>query len=86
MSSLEIRTQINQKISNLSQEQLIDKVILYSEPTILCNEQGKQAVLMSLDEFNSWQETLYLSSNPANIEHLQKSILQANAGQKTLES
>ncbi|RKZ93063.1 MAG: hypothetical protein DRR19_02305 [Candidatus Parabeggiatoa sp. nov. 1] len=24
---------------------------------------------MSLDEFNAWQETLYLLSNPANAEH-----------------
>ena len=47
-------------------DELIDRVILDAEPTILCNEQGKQAVLMSLDEFNSWQETLYILSNPAN--------------------
>lgn len=39
-------------------DQLIEQVILDVEPTIVCNDQGKQAVLMSLDEFNSWQETL----------------------------
>jgi antitoxin YefM len=65
-------------------DELIDRVILNSEPTILCNEQGKQAVLMSLDEFNSWQETLYLLSNPANAEHLRKSIEQANSGKKSV--
>jgi antitoxin YefM len=65
-------------------DQLIDRVILDAEPTILCNEQGKQAVLMSLDEFNSWQETLYLLSNPANAEHLRKSIAQANSGKKSV--
>ena len=63
-------------------DELIDRVILDTEPTILCNEQGKQAVLMSLDEFNSWQETSYLLSNPANAEHLRKSISQANSGKK----
>ena len=65
-------------------DELIDRVILDAEPTILCNEQGKQAVLMSLDEFNSWQETLYLLSNPANAEHLRKSIAQANSGKKSV--
>ena len=67
-------------------DQLIDRVILDAEPTILCNEQGKQAVLMSLDEFNSWQETLYLLSNPANAEHLRKSIAQANSGKKSVRA
>ena len=37
---------------------LIDQVISDSEPTIICGEEDKKAVLMSLDEFNSWQETL----------------------------
>ena len=73
--------------SNQAKEQLdelIDKVILDVEPTIVCNDQGKQAVLMSLDEFNSWQETLYLLSNPANAEHLMESIKQAKSGNKSV--
>ena len=65
-------------------DELIDRVILDAEPIILCNEQGKQAVLISLNEFNSWQETLYLLSNPANAEHLRKSIAQANSGKKSV--
>lgn len=65
-------------------DELIDRVILDAEAIILCNKQGKQAVLISLDEFNSWQETLYLLSNPANAEHLRKSIEQANSGKKTV--
>jgi antitoxin YefM len=35
---------------------------------------------MPLEEFNSWQETLYLLSNPANAEHLLESIAQAKMG------
>lgn len=65
-------------------DELIDRVILDAEPTILCNEQGKQAVLISLNQFNSWQETLYLLSNPANAEYLRKSIAQANSGKKSV--
>ncbi len=66
-------------------DELIDTVILDVEPTIVCNDQGKQAVLMSLDEFNSWQETLYLLSNPANAEHLMKSIKEAKSGNKSVK-
>ena len=66
-------------------DELIDQVILDVEPTIVCNDQGKQAVLMSLDEFNSWQETLYLLSNPANADHLMESIKQAKSGKKSVK-
>ena len=38
---------------------------------------------MSLDEFNSWKETIYLLSNPANADHLRKSIEQAKSGKIT---
>jgi len=62
---------------------LIEQVISDAEPTIICNDQGKRAVLLSLDEFNSWEETLYLLSNPANAEHLRKSIRQDQAGKIT---
>lgn len=60
---------------------LVEKVNSDAEPTIICGEGGEQAVLMSLDEFNAWQETLYLLSNPANAECLRQSVAEARAGQ-----
>lgn len=65
-------------------DNLIAQIIADAEPAILLNDKGEKAVLMSLDEFNSWQETLYLLSNPANAEHLRNSIREANEG-KTFE-
>ncbi len=59
---------------------LIEQVIANVEPTIVLNENGKKAVLMPLDEFNAWQETFYLLSNPANAEHLQQSIQELEQG------
>lgn len=61
-------------------EQLIEKVIANVEPTIVCNDNGKKAVLMPFDEFNAWQETFYLLSNPANAEYLKKSIQELELG------
>lgn len=61
---------------------LITTVIANIEPTIICNDTGEKVVLMSLTEFNAWQETLYLLSNSANAEHLQQSIAQAKMGKK----
>ena len=51
------------------------------EPTIICNDKGNKAILISLDEFSSWQETLYLLSNPVNAKHLLGSIQSAQAGE-----
>ena len=53
-------------------ERVIDRVLSDAEPTILLTDNGKQIVLLSLDEFNSWKETLYLLSSPANAAHLKK--------------
>ena len=65
-------------------DSLMEQIIADVEPTIICSDKDEKAVLMSLDEFNSWQETLYLLSNPANAEYLRKSIAEAKAG-KTVE-
>ena len=62
-------------------EHLIERVIADAEPAIVCTDSGERAVLMSLDEFNSWKETLYLLASPANAAHLSKSIEEAQAGQ-----
>ncbi len=61
-------------------DQLVEQVIANVEPTIVCNDNGKKAVLMALDDFNAWQETFYLLSNPANAAHLQKSIQELEQG------
>ena len=69
---------INEAKKNL--EQLIEQVVSNAEPTIICTDTGERVVLLALDEFNSWQETLYLLSNPANAAHLRQSIAEAQTG------
>ena len=52
-----------------------------AEPRIVVTDGGGQVVLMPLDEFSSWKETLYLLGNPANAAHLRRSIAESEAGQ-----
>ena len=61
-------------------ESLIAKVLANAEPTIITTETGQQIVLLPLDDFNTWQETAYLLSNPANAAHLRQSIAEAQLG------
>ena len=49
----------------------IDAVVTDLEPLIITRTGGKSAVVvMSLEEFESWKETLHLSSTQANAERL----------------
>jgi len=71
---------VTSKEAKLRLEQLLAQVIADAEPTIVVTESGDQVVVVPLDEYNSWKETIYLLSNPANAEHLRRSIAQARAG------
>ncbi len=59
---------------------LVTQVLADAEPRIVVTDQGEQVVVMLLDAFNSWHETLYLLSNPANAAYLRASIAAAEAG------
>ena len=71
-------TTLNSAKQNL--ETLIQQVENDAEPVLIMVDEDRKAVLMSEREFNSWQETIYLLSNPANAEHLRKSLAEADAG------
>ena len=61
-------------------EELVEQVIADAEPTIVVTESGEQVVFLPLDEYKSLQETLHLLGNPANAEHLRRSIAEDKAG------
>jgi len=69
---------VNEAKQNL--EKVIERVIDDAEPAVLRTESGDEVVLLSKNDFNSWNETVYLLSNPANAAHLTKSIEEASAG------
>jgi antitoxin YefM len=66
--------------AKLNLERIAEQVIADAEPTIVVTESGERLVVMPFDEYNSWKETLCLLSNPANAEHLRRSIAEAQAG------
>jgi antitoxin YefM len=53
------------------------------------NSKGGDAVLMSAQDFDSWQETIYLLRSPANARRLMEAVARDRAGQaaipKTME-
>ena len=60
---------------------LIHAVCKNSEPAVIVSNQSEeQAVLISLEDYQSMEETAYLLSSPANRAHLQRSLHQAQDG------
>ncbi len=59
---------------------LLDRVNNDADCTIITRRDSEDAVLMSLDYYNSLMETVYLLKSPANAEHLRKSIEQFQQG------
>ncbi len=59
---------------------VLDQVVDDAAYTIIARRDAEDAVVMSLDQFNSLMETVHLLKSPANAAHLEKSIRQYRAG------
>jgi len=60
---------------------VIDRVVEDADVAVISRRDAPDAVLMSLDTFNSWNETVHLLKTPANAAHLAESIAQLRGGQ-----
>jgi len=60
---------------------VLDQVVEDADYTVIKRRNSEDAVVMSLDTFNSYLETFHLLKSPANAEHLSKSIAQYKRGQ-----
>lgn len=49
-------------------------------PLLITNQNGAPAVLMSLEDYHSWEETEHLLRNPENAKRLKSAIAQLEAG------
>lgn len=62
---------------------VIDQVIDDADYTVIARRDAPDAVVMSLDTFNSLMETVHLLKSPANAAHLARSIEQYRQGKLT---
>lgn len=62
---------------------VLNRVVADADCTIITRRDAEDAVVMSLDYYNSLMETLHLLKTPANAAHLQQSIEQFRQGKAT---
>ena len=62
---------------------ILDQVVNDADYTVITRRDAEDAVVMSLDYFNSLLETVHLLESPANAAHLDRSIAQYKQGQTT---
>ena len=60
---------------------VLDKVVDDANVTIIARRDAPNAVVMSLDTYNSIMETAYLLKSPANAQRLARSIEQHRGGE-----
>jgi antitoxin YefM len=65
-------------------KEVLDTVINDNE-TVVINRGSKNAVIISLDEYNSWMETMHLMSTKTNRDRLEIAIERDRKGQKTVK-
>ncbi|MGR2998012.1 type II toxin-antitoxin system prevent-host-death family antitoxin [Vibrio vulnificus] len=59
---------------------VLDAVVNDADTTVITRRDSEDAVVMSLDYYNSLMETVHLLRSPANAEHLNRSIAQFKTG------
>jgi len=60
---------------------VIDNVVNDCDIVVITRRGAPDAVVMSLDHYNSLMETVHLLKSPANAAHLARSIAQLRSGQ-----
>lgn len=58
---------------------VLDRVVNDADYTIITRRDAEDAVVMSMDHYNSLMETVHLLKSPANAAHLTRSIEQFKA-------
>ncbi|MDF9619937.1 type II toxin-antitoxin system prevent-host-death family antitoxin [Pseudomonas entomophila] len=61
-------------------KQTMDDVCRDHEPAVITRQRGEPVVLLSLEDYNSMAETVYLLGNGKNASRLRESVAQHKAG------
>jgi antitoxin YefM len=67
-------------------KKVIDDVVDDSDFTVISRRDAPDAVLLSLDSFNSLMETVHLLKSPANAAHLARSLAQMESGKTVVRA
>ena len=59
----------------------MERVCDNHEPIIITRKKSRSVVMMSLEDYNSIEETAYLLRSPANAQNLRESVVQYETGQ-----
>ena len=60
---------------------VLDKVNDDHKPVMITRQNGKPAIVMSVEDFQSYEETAYLMASPANAERLNQAITEVENGE-----
>lgn len=60
---------------------VLDRVVDDCVPIVITRQRGKPVVMISMDDWNSMQETRYLLSTPNNAKRLLDAIERLDAGE-----
>lgn len=66
-------------------KQALDSVCTDHEPTVITRQRGEHVVLISLEDYNSMQETLHLLGSAKNAARLRESIAEFRAGKTSIK-
>lgn len=67
-------------------KQVLDEVCSNHEPIVITRQRGEDVVMLSLADYNSLQETVYLLSSPKNAQRLMESAEQIKAAAAQIRS
>ena len=59
---------------------VLDKVNNDHKPVMITRQNGKPAVVMSVEDFHAYEETAYLMASPNNAERLHQAIAEVESG------
>lgn len=62
---------------------VLDKVNQDHAPVMITRQNGKPAVVISLEDFQSYEETAYLMASPRNAERLHRAVAAIKEGDTT---